>query len=613
MLDPITILTMLAYAITKRAGTDPTTNLGAGVDLLAQLFGGAAGNAFYGDLEKLRATFLTITRPDSNQDLERAAARSSLHASLFCLMEALGEPLEPAAGNLAHWRQCIADRLPDTLRDLRRPSEGFFKEADRSQLLKAKKDCEAQLEQIETSSFTLVDIAPDRMLVTVEAGYDRQRAKEALELIEEKHGRLPDQAHEIFLQHWFKYLCGSFHHEIKSNQPVANILMNISLARVERKIEEGFEKLSQRFAETQQLIHDTVDIFRPLAPPAGGRRAIGRFLELSQQNRIYFDPKVSEGFGEILGSQPLALISGASGSGKTVTTLALSERFDGGAWRVFYVDLHHQITEQQLVNGVRQRSNCPTIFVFDDAHLKLDLVQRSLDRLADILGSGQVRLVLVLQGVGIVTNEYEGPTRDFIEECVESKAVIELATTEAHYQAIIARSRPDLTLSREQLRRLYALSGGSLMLLDEILTLLHAESDVDGLDLDMIFPRVLRRYFQRPQGVFARDLKRLAALAQFDVAVPVADLRDPFEPHWSEAVDRFTFTFGRPASRGFFHTSAAELLFRALSWADGDNDWVQAATDVWVERICSVGGLTNYRLKPVDSFATESRSAAEAA
>jgi hypothetical protein len=37
-------------------------------------------------------SFLDLTRPDQNQDLERALARSALHASLFCTVEALGDP-----------------------------------------------------------------------------------------------------------------------------------------------------------------------------------------------------------------------------------------------------------------------------------------------------------------------------------------------------------------------------------------------------------------------------------------------------------------------------------------------------------------------------------------
>ena len=94
---PVLILTVLGYVISKHAPVGGVT------DLLSQLFGGTAGNPFHGDLEKLRSAFLTITLPDSNRELDRAVARSSLHASLFCLMEALREPMEPASGTLERW------------------------------------------------------------------------------------------------------------------------------------------------------------------------------------------------------------------------------------------------------------------------------------------------------------------------------------------------------------------------------------------------------------------------------------------------------------------------------------------------------------------------------
>ena len=179
MPDPVTILATLAYVISKRAGS------GAIAGTLSQLFGGAAAGAFRGDLEKLRSAFLTITRPDSNQDLDRAVSRASLHASLFCLMEALGEPMEPAFGKLEQWRQYVEERLPHGLRELGRQQGGVIAQAERVLLLQAKVHCEADLKQIE-ESFTPVLIPPNKMLTTVDDGYADKRAAEALALIEEK-------------------------------------------------------------------------------------------------------------------------------------------------------------------------------------------------------------------------------------------------------------------------------------------------------------------------------------------------------------------------------------------------------------------------------------------
>jgi len=352
----------------------------------------------------------------------------------------------------------------------------------------------------------------------------------------------------------------------------------------------------QRFCTRQNW---DADIFRPLEPNSGDRRAVGRFLDLLRDNRVVLDPSAVERFDEILGSQAVAILSGASGSGKTITSLALAKGFDDGAWRVFYINLRQQMSEQQLVNGVRHRSISPTVFIFDDAHLNLDLVQRTIDRLADILGDRWVRIAVVMQAAGIGSDDYDGPIQDFIEECTTGKAVIELVATEARYAAIVARSRPDLrSLSDERLRRLVALSGRSLSLLDEVLPLFATVDDLDTVDLEQIFPLVLRRYFKKEQGgVSAPALKRLAGLGQFDLVVPVEDLPDPFEPRWQEAVDRLTVTLGRPESRAFFHPSVAEMLFRTLSWADGDNDWIEAAAKVWVARLGSACAINPVELQ----------------
>jgi len=308
MLAPATILTALAYAIAKNAGSGGPVR---GVDLFAQLFGGAAGNAFNGDSAGLLHAFRAIARPGSSQDLERVAARSALHASLFCLMKALGESLEPASGTLAEWRQCIEARLPQDLRDLPLPPEGFLAYVRRRQLLHAKKGCEAQLEQIEIH-FTPAAIEPNEMLVTIKEGYATLRATEALEEIEAKRGRLPDYARQIFLDQWFGYLCGSFHYEIEQHQPVANILVNISVAQMNEKIDQGFR-------ETHDLILDAVHPVPTLLEP---------FATVPPLPHSYIErPEISGPLREKLlsasGTVALTAVEGMGGVGKTIVALGL--------------------------------------------------------------------------------------------------------------------------------------------------------------------------------------------------------------------------------------------------------------------------------------------------
>ena len=307
MPDPITTLAALGYVISKHKGAGEIANT------LSQLFGGAAGNAFHGDLVQLRKDFLTITRPDSNQDLDRAVARSSLHASLFCIMEALGEDLEPASGKLELWRQCVEERFPQRVRELGRPQGGVIAQAERAQLLQAKADCIAALKQIE-KSFTPVSISPNTMLTTVDDRFAEKPATEALAGIEEKCGRLPDRAREIFREMWFSYLCGSFQHEIKQNQPVSNILSNISLAVITGEIAVLKETVIEGFDETLRAIRRTERTTR--AP-------LDRFCGVPPLHANFINrPEISRRVRRKLLSTSRAMspvaLEGMSGGGKTM-------------------------------------------------------------------------------------------------------------------------------------------------------------------------------------------------------------------------------------------------------------------------------------------------------
>ncbi len=60
-------------------------------------------------------------------------------------------------------------------------------------------------------------------------------------------------------------------------------------------------------------------------------------------------------------------------------------------------------------------------------------------------------------------------------------------------------------------------------------------------------------------------------------AGPLADLPRPIDAEHPQAVERLTIVMGRPPSLTFVHASAAELVFRALSWCDADASWIEPA------------------------------------
>jgi len=110
----LTILSGLAIlAINKRSSADPVRQM------LDTIVGGGAGNQFFTDFHNIRrglAQWLHGIRPDQNMAIERAVLRSALHADMFCLIEAAGEPLELPPNRAERWLQILRDRLPDKLK-----------------------------------------------------------------------------------------------------------------------------------------------------------------------------------------------------------------------------------------------------------------------------------------------------------------------------------------------------------------------------------------------------------------------------------------------------------------------------------------------------------------
>ncbi|HEY6340331.1 MAG TPA: hypothetical protein VIY49_02470 [Bryobacteraceae bacterium] len=133
----LTILSGLAVlALKKGSGADPVRQM------LDTVVGGAAGNQFFTDFHNIRrgmAQWLRGIHPDQNMAIERAVLRSALHADLFCLIEAAGEPLELPANRAERWLQILRDRLPDRLKHLHELPGGFFEEAGVGQLRLARR------------------------------------------------------------------------------------------------------------------------------------------------------------------------------------------------------------------------------------------------------------------------------------------------------------------------------------------------------------------------------------------------------------------------------------------------------------------------------------------
>jgi tetratricopeptide (TPR) repeat protein len=332
MLDPVTVLSALAFAVARKSGADPHTSFGLAVDTLTTMLGNVAGNSFTGDIQKIRKSFVTLTQPDQNEDLERALARSALHASLFCVMEALGEPMKPPAGRVAFWRQCAADRVPKQLKDLLRSSKGFLADADRAQLLMAKDLCEQLLSRVEKRKFTRLDIDRRKLFVTLDKDYAAKSSAKALAAIERRcHGQLPAPAREIFILKWFGYLCGSFHYEIKHDQPVAHILLQISLEEFREEARAHKQQIVGVVKETAEKVIAAITDNRP--PP-------GPVWNIPQPTRHFHDrPDLIAQIDQALeqhGVTALTALHGLGGIGKTQLARRFAQlrraQYKLGAW-----------------------------------------------------------------------------------------------------------------------------------------------------------------------------------------------------------------------------------------------------------------------------------------
>jgi len=325
------------------------------------------------------------------------------------------------------------------------------------------------------------------------------------------------------------------------------------------------------------------DKFRPLVPHFD--RDIDRYLSRRDAGRLYLDPDLEQDFVEKLDRNGMILIRGLPGAGKTVTGLALAEslRHQNEPYRTFCINLRHDFDEDTLVEGINRRLTRPTIFFFDNCRGEYDLLDKVQARLRPILAerSGKGLLVFAARTIPTPEGALPGESHEFEEELAGSDAILELESTASQFGEIIALAKPHFVdLSPERLQKVFEFTGHNLFLLDELLGMLEIPGEIDQLTPEKLFAGTLKRYF-KVRGVYRR-LRRLAALAQFDLAPPVAYLELGLEEERSAASELLS-TAGRPLRYYFLHSSAAELVFRALAWSEGIDEYAMEAASYVIE------------------------------
>ena len=361
------------------------------------------------------------------------------------------------------------------------------------------------------------------------------------------------------------------------------------------------------------------DLFLPLMPVPCGK-AIERYLLLKEAGRIYVDPDQMEEFREAIEMNASLLIRGLPGSGKTITSMALAESYRKNEFRVFYLDLRFGLKESDIITGIRRRLSQPTLFIIDNCQGKFEMLDLALNRLSGTLArmSGKVFLVFLTRNVSTEKGIPRGDYSEFEEHFRQNKAILHYKTSPGQFRQIIEISNPSfIGLSKERLEKIFNFCAGDLFLLTQLLETIESPNEIEDLNLEILFEPVLIQYFGAPT-VLRPGFQKLAALAQFDIAPPVASFDAEIEKEDNKAASQFLVRADRPPSYFFLHSSAAELIFRALVWSSGKENYFEPAADHLLEYFrhqiedkkkfaYNISQLISNRLKLMDSPALESR------
>ncbi|MEW8590909.1 MAG: hypothetical protein AB2543_17745, partial [Candidatus Thiodiazotropha endolucinida] len=294
-------------------------------------------------------------------------------------------------------------------------------------------------------------------------------------------------------------------------------------------------------------------------------RPVERFLKRHYQEAIYVEEKDSEAFNDAISSSPVFAIRGQPGAGKTLIALELACGMESPRRRIYYASLEDSTDVQRLWQSARRRTNLPAIFILDDCHRDLVKTGRLLESLAPELGDSRnrLRLLLILRDLPSSGGNELDDTPDWLFQLQQEARVMDLVCSLDRTLAVAIHLRPELKgLSRKRRERLHHLTGGDLLLLDELLQDVTEPNDLERLNPDQLQNSILNRYFGGARRL--PTVLRLACLSQFDL-VPLADCLDrDWQPgEKALAAPLMSMLFGPPRYK-FLHASLAELVTRAL-------------------------------------------------
>jgi AAA domain len=314
------------------------------------------------------------------------------------------------------------------------------------------------------------------------------------------------------------------------------------------------------------------DIFRPVKQGSGDL-ILKRYLTLKDAGRLYLGVNLRESFTEKLALDGSLLVQGLPGSGKSLTCLAFSEELNQRHFRVFYVNMQYDVNESDLFDGIKRRLTRPTVFLFDNCQGKYGLLENLYDRLAILPSIGKHRLIFISRtsstGKDLPLKEYPS----FVEIMKEKETLLTFQPSVKSFRKIIALAKPELMpLSTARLDKIYDITARDLFLLDQLLDIIQTPEDIDRLQSEDIYQATLKRYFGG-ETAYSEYLMNLSALCQFDLASPVGYLESQISKDDERAKVQLVIEADTPLRYYFIHSSAAELIYRALTWCEKTEDY----------------------------------------
>jgi hypothetical protein len=293
--------------------------------------------------------------------------------------------------------------------------------------------------------------------------------------------------------------------------------------------------------------------------------SIKRFLGRHRHGTIHVAAPDEERFQETLSSSSVLAIRGLPGSGKTLTSLELACGLRAPLRRIYYATFKDTPDSFRLWKSVSRRGSLPAVLLLDDCHLNLEQTGIVLERLRPELSDskGGVKLVLVLRDLPGSTSGMVVDAPDWLVQLDQDGLVMDMKTDLSRTHAVTVHLRPELTgLSPQRLERLHDLSGGDLLLLDEILRSVESPQDLDAMDPHSLYDSLRKQYFGGNRRL--PTVQRLAGLAQFELTPAASFLDDGWQAEEKGLVASLMTELFTPHRYQFLHSTLAELVLRAL-------------------------------------------------